>query len=123
MSTIPDPADLDTARSMAERIVEAGEGRVERVILFGSRARGTAHPRSDFDLLVVERDVASAHPEEERLTDGLEELGIWADVRVVSLASFEKTRSVVGYLSCAAAREGITLFERDEDGPARSAVA
>jgi predicted nucleotidyltransferase len=29
-----------------------------KVILFGSRARGDANDRSDFDFLVVERDVA-----------------------------------------------------------------
>jgi uncharacterized protein len=123
MTATPTAADLDTAKTMAECIVAAGEGRVERVILFGSRARGTAHARSDFDLLVVETQRQPAYPEEERLTDALAELGIWADIRVVSLASFEKTRSVAGYLSYAAACEGITLFEREGDERGRSAVA
>src|SRR5688500_4094293 len=116
MTRTPDPPDLHTARMMAERIVAAGDGQIERVILFGSRARGTAEPRSDFDLLVVETQRRPAFAEEERLTDALEELGIWADLRVVSRTAFERTRSMVGYLSFAAARDGIVLFERDEDG-------
>jgi predicted nucleotidyltransferase len=123
MAETPTPSDLQTARTMAERIVAAGEGGVERVILFGSRARGSAHPRSDFDRLVVETRRRPAYPEEERRTDALPELGIWADIRVVSLSSFERTRSVVAYLTNAAATEGLTLFVRDGDERARSAVA
>jgi predicted nucleotidyltransferase len=108
---------------MAERIVATAEGRVERVILFGSRARGTAHERSDYDLLVVESEARAAFPEEERLTDALGDLGIWADVRVVSRDGFERTNRVVGFLSYAAAREGITLFIRGADDRRHSAVA
>lgn len=108
---------------MARRIVAAGHGEVERVILFGSRARGEAQPRSDFDLLVVESEWRPAYPEEERLTDALGDLGIWAEIRVVSRRSFDRTREVVGYLSHTAASEGIALYERESDERARSAVA
>jgi predicted nucleotidyltransferase len=47
-------ADLNTADylAMKDRIL-AVFPRAERVVLFGSRARGTARPDSDVDLLVV----------------------------------------------------------------------
>jgi len=44
--------------------------RLERVLLFGSQARGDAEPGSDIDLLVVLRDMASSW-EERRRMDGV----------------------------------------------------
>ena len=51
-----DPAGLDPTRRMllAEAVRRAVEvARPIRIILFGSAARGTMGPDSDFDLLVV----------------------------------------------------------------------
>src|SRR2546425_9152316 len=49
--------DQDTMKEIARRIVEAAKP--DRIILFGSRARGDASPGSDVDLLVVKSDVRS----------------------------------------------------------------
>jgi hypothetical protein len=49
--------DLAIAQELTRRILQALGGRVHRIILFGSRARGEARPDSDFDLLVVLRDL------------------------------------------------------------------
>jgi uncharacterized protein len=45
--------------------------RIERVVLFGSRARGDARPDSDYDVLVFLRDfdLASRHREMGRISE------------------------------------------------------
>src|SRR5436309_15631333 len=44
----------DLLSQMAQVIVR--EGKPERIILFGSHARGEARPDSDLDLLVIQRE-------------------------------------------------------------------
>ncbi len=43
--------------------------RIERVVLFGSRARGDAHAGSDYDVAVFLRDMDNRDPELYRLAD------------------------------------------------------
>jgi len=61
-----------------------------RIILFGSRARGLAHERSDVDILVVEPVVGSRFDEEIRLAREVNDLEVPVDVLVTSQAMFEK---------------------------------
>jgi len=50
--------------------VDAAYGaRVERVVLFGSRARGDARPDSDYDVAVFLRDMPDRATEMNRLAD------------------------------------------------------
>ena len=53
MATTADVSD-DLLSQMAQVIVQEVEP--ERIILFGSHARGEARPDSDVDLLVIERE-------------------------------------------------------------------
>jgi predicted nucleotidyltransferase len=60
MQTLPSPTPSDQARereikAMIVNVLRANAARLEgrKVVLFGSRARGEAQPRSDFDLGVV----------------------------------------------------------------------
>ncbi|MGH7097221.1 MAG: nucleotidyltransferase domain-containing protein [Stellaceae bacterium] len=43
--------------------------RIERVVLFGSRARGDAHTESDYDIAVFLRDLTDRATEMNRLAD------------------------------------------------------
>jgi uncharacterized protein len=43
--------------------------RLERVVLFGSRARGDAHPESDYDVAVFLHDMQDRWAEMNRLAD------------------------------------------------------
>lgn len=71
------------ARVKAELERLYGE-RLQRVILFGSRARGDAREDSDYDLAVLLHDYHGEWSEHERLVDlGLdvgEELGAWVSL-------------------------------------------
>ena len=44
-------------------------GRVQRVVLFGSRARGDARPDSDYDVAVFLSDLADRWGEADRIAD------------------------------------------------------
>lgn len=82
-----------------------------KVILFGSRARGDANDRHDFDFLVVERDVADRFAETARLGQVLGRLLIPADVVVVSEEYAEKWAPVRGTLVHEAMSQGQVIAE------------
>lgn len=48
---------------------EAYGARIERVVLYGSRARGDAHAESDYDVAVFLRDLTDRAVEMNRLAD------------------------------------------------------
>ena len=82
----------------------------ERVILFGSRARGDAKAESDFDLIVVETEPfgggRSRHAEEVRLYRALAECGVPTDVLVYSRDEVDHWRDSLNHVLARALREG-----------------
>jgi predicted nucleotidyltransferase len=67
--------------------------RIERVVLFGSRARGDAREDSDYDLAVFLKDLTDRWPELDRLadlgTDFLEETGEFIHAMPYRAGSYE----------------------------------
>ena len=55
------------AEELKERLLACDGTRIQRVLLYGSRARDTASDESDFDLLVVEKDPVVKREEMARL--------------------------------------------------------
>jgi predicted nucleotidyltransferase len=82
-----------------------------KVILFGSRARGDADDRSDFDFLVIEREVNDRFGEMVRLGRILGRLLIPADVVVVSQEHAQKWGSIKGTMIHEAMSEGRVVAE------------
>ncbi len=82
-----------------------------KVILFGSRARGDADDRSDFDFLVIEREVQDRFAEMVRLGRILGRLLIPADVVVVSVEHVRKWEAVSGTMIHEAITEGQVVAE------------
>jgi hypothetical protein len=64
-----DPEGL--ARAVADDLRRLYGGRLRHVVLYGSWARGDAHPESDVDLLVVLQEVDSAWAEHDRMDEVL----------------------------------------------------
>jgi len=82
-----------------------------KVILFGSRARGDGDDHSDFDFLVIEREVDDRFGEMVRLGRILGRLLIPADVVVASEEHTRKWESVKGTMIHDAMSEGRVIAE------------
>jgi predicted nucleotidyltransferase len=95
-----------------ERIVEVLDP--EEVWLFGSRARATHGPDSDWDLMAVLPNTAPDHQ--------LDIAAVWADLRElrrmrievipIRRRDFEENRGTLGELAEAVAREGRVVYGR-----------
>ncbi|MGD0108740.1 MAG: nucleotidyltransferase domain-containing protein [Rhodopila sp.] len=87
--------------------------RPQRVILFGSVARGEAGPDSDIDLLVIVDDDTPA--EKVTLKAGFEARRSYhhpADVIPVRAATFLRKSRIANTLSRSASLEGVVVYER-----------
>jgi len=88
-------SDQRTAGELRARLLAHGAVRIRRIILYGSRARGTALPDSDFDLLVIETDPVSKREEMQRLRRAVHDLPYPADVWGMGEQGFEETKHVI----------------------------
>jgi predicted nucleotidyltransferase len=80
---------------------EAYGNKIERVVLYGSRARGDAHAGSDYDVVVFLRDMADRFAEMNRLadlsTDILDETGEFVHAMPYPAGSYnERTPLMLG---------------------------
>lgn len=83
----------------------------ERIILFGSHARGDAHPDSDLDILVVLPDAGAVTRRtliDMRLAIGT--VPVDYDLLITSGADFAWRRDYVGTIEYPAAHEGVVLY-------------
>ena len=95
---------------MVRRIVERFNP--DRIILFGSRARGTAGPDSDADLLVVMPVSGSKRKQAAQIDMALAGVGLPKDIIVVTPEEVERYHDVVGTIIGPAIRDGEVLYER-----------
>jgi len=105
----------DLLAQMAKVIVREVEP--ERIILFGSHARGDARPDSDVDLLVIERDgfgkLRSRRREAALLWRALAGFQVPKDIVVYSEAEVAAWKNSPGHLMDRVLREGRVLYERE----------
>jgi predicted nucleotidyltransferase len=95
---------------MLKRIVK--RFRPERVILFGSHARGDAGPESDVDILVVMDFEGSKLQRMLELRETLRDIPVPVDILVTRPADFAWRKDVVGTIEWPAFREGKVLYAR-----------
>jgi predicted nucleotidyltransferase len=118
MKLAPAVADVRMATALAHRIVAAGRGRVRRVVMIGSRARGTPGKNSDLDLVVIVETPRGARRwgtvefkrERERLQREVGKPPIATDLTVRSTDRYEEARRVIGGVEHLVDLEGIDLY-------------
>lgn len=92
---------------IVRRVVEVAEP--ERIILFGSAARGESRPDSDIDLLVV-KEGAHRRKLSQAIYRRLLGIGRSVDVVVVTPEDIERYRDAVGLVIRPALEEGRTIY-------------
>lgn len=109
-----DPVTDDTLREMVETIVRAVNP--ERIVLFGSRAKGTAGPGSDVDLLIVEdQPFGPGHGRRRELANLsrlLARFPVAKDILVFSRDEVEHWKCSLNHVIGRALREGRLLHAR-----------
>ena len=100
----------DLIEEMVRRIVE--QFSPDRVILFGSHARGAAGPDSDVDLLVVMDCPDPTRQPATEIRKALADLPVPKDVIVVTPEYFRRYSNIVGTIVWPAVHEGKLLYER-----------
>ena len=85
----------------------------DKIILFGSRARGEKTAQSDYDLLVIKDDIENerdiARQIKYKLLD--EHIGQSVDVLVASTETWNRNVDRIGMIYRTIEAEGITLYE------------
>lgn len=92
---------------MVRRIVAAADP--VKVILFGSRARGTARLNSDVDLLVIKHDPMAQRQESMRLRRLLRDFKVPIDIVAIGQSFAERYWDIPGSVLYPAFREGKAL--------------
>jgi predicted nucleotidyltransferase len=101
-----------------ERAIQKMVGRIvrqfhpERVILFGSYARGEAGPDSDVDLLVVMPVEGSRREKAVEIGVALHDIRVPKDIIVTTPEDFEWRKEIVGTIERPATQEGKVLYAR-----------
>ncbi|MGO9896276.1 MAG: nucleotidyltransferase domain-containing protein [Bryobacteraceae bacterium] len=101
--------DAATIRRLTDLLVAAAKP--NRIIMFGSQARGDAGEDSDLDVMVVEEGVSDRVGEMVRLSRLLRSFDIPVDLLVVSAEKFNYWCDTPGNVYFEAATEGKVLYE------------
>ena len=84
----------------------------ERIILFGSQARGNADERSDVDLLVITEIQGSRRALMVAMDRALRGIGFARDIVILTPAEFERDKEIPGTVARPAWKEGKILYAR-----------
>jgi uncharacterized protein len=99
-----------TEREIVRRIVKTSQP--DKVILFGSRARGGARAESDYDILVIKDSQEPRYRRSVPLYVALTGLLANVDVMVYTPAEVEEWKTVPQAFITTAMREGRVVYER-----------
>lgn len=99
---------MSVLQAAIDTLIDAA--RPERIILFGSHARGDARPDSDLDFLVIEAKVEDRAKEMVRLRRALRPLRIPVDILVYSSEDVARWGDQPGSALYWALREGKVVY-------------
>ena len=100
----------DVTQDIIRRIVATAQP--QKIVLFGSRARGDARPDSDFDLLVIKESSEPGYRRDAPLYVALADLPVEVDVLVYTPEEVAEWAQVPQAFVTTATREGKTIYER-----------
>lgn len=107
------PPDIKENAKIAEivsRLVASVDP--DRIILFGSRARGGANTSSDFDILIVKSSSESRYSCLRRARASLFGVGASVDLLWYTPEELEEWSGVRGHVAAEALREGVVVYDR-----------
>lgn len=94
-------------QEIVRRIVEVAKP--EKIILFGSAARGEMGPNSDLDFLVI-KSCKNRRETARRIRRGLIGIGVPKDIIVATPEDIEQYKNTIGLIYRPALREGKVLY-------------
>jgi predicted nucleotidyltransferase len=97
-------------REMVQRILQVGDP--QKVVLFGSRARGEARPNRDYDLLVIEPSSQPRYKRTAKYRRALIGVHPAKDIVVWTPDEVAEWRNVPNAFVTTALGEGVVLYER-----------
>jgi predicted nucleotidyltransferase len=97
-------------QTMVQRLLAAGQP--QKIILFGSQARGQAGRDSDYDLLVIEDSSQPRYRRAAPYRRALKDLGTSKDILVWTPREIAEWKNVPNAFITTALREGRVLYER-----------
>ena len=100
----------DLIQDIVRRIVATAQP--EKVILFGSRARGEARPDSDLDVLVIQESAVPGYQRDAALYLALAGLNAPVDVITYTPEEVEEWSAVPQAFITTAVREGKVVYEK-----------
>jgi uncharacterized protein len=109
MSTTSLPSELQPVLDEVVRRVVA-VARPDRIVLFGSAARGTMGPDSDIDLLVIKSDVPHRRRLAQQIDLALFGIRVPVDIIVVTPDDVVALRETVGTIIGPALEEGVEVY-------------
>lgn len=108
--TTSTPPPASTLAEIVRRIVAAIDP--DKVILFGSRARGDARPDSDYDLLVIKDTTERTLNLEKAAYRAMKGLVVGVDILVETPDRVDRLGSHIKTIFGAAVQEGTPVYER-----------
>ena len=103
--------NLEILKELKKSLVQRFSKDIDRVVLFGSHCKGTSHPYSDYDVLVVLKDDYDWR-KEEKISNACYQIDlqydIHTDVKVISLKELDSLKGKQPFI-VNAIEEGITI--------------
>ncbi|HXJ97158.1 MAG TPA: nucleotidyltransferase domain-containing protein [Terriglobia bacterium] len=103
--------DRDLIAEIVRRIV--GRADPDKIIIFGSRARGDARPDSDVDVLVIKESDEPGYRRDAALYRALAGLNAPVDVLIYTPEEIREWSAVPQAFATTALREGQVVYERE----------
>jgi predicted nucleotidyltransferase len=100
----------NTISFIKNRLLENFE--LDKIILFGSQARGDADDKSDIDLLVLTHEIKNRRRLILEIDRKLKGLGFARDIVVLKDEEYERDKFIPGTIARYAFLEGQVLYER-----------